>query len=164
MDVMTRKRIILAADEEDADPVAEGELTLELNRDGDALLTLTMHTWDLTDKLQEFCFDEKQRNMGWQEAQRKQFVSGWKAVAKRVGDQTGREMTITESDTQFDRVGDTGVFRVALRWDEFAAVNDGSLVVPEPFAMDDPPWSLQILTPVTNDGAAVAETGQTAAV
>ncbi|WP_324665074.1 DUF7345 domain-containing protein [Haloarcula sediminis] len=130
-----------------ADAPPEPSLTVALDADGDARVTL-VSTFDLTDESQQVAFDDLRTNETARDAYRARYTDRWASVANETANRTGREMAVTNSSLALSRTNSTGVAAFSLTWEGLATVEDGLVTLDEPFASGfDPDRQFVVVPP-----------------
>ena len=111
----------------------ERSFVVDLAADGSATVTMTS-TFDLTTANESEAFAELQNDQQARERFRTSFSERMGGVAADAANETGREMSITDSSIDVRTVGDTGVVELSVTWDGLAAVEGDTLTVTEPVA------------------------------
>jgi PGF-CTERM protein len=104
-----------------------------LAEDGSAEVAVT-YTFDLSDDTRQAAFEEIRNNETASESFESRFRQQLAAVANDAGNETGREMSITDVDIAFETEGETGIVRLTATWEGLAATDGDQLTVTEPFA------------------------------
>lgn len=91
-------------------------------------------TYDLTTDAEQEAFRSLMDDEQAQQEMTDRYHARMQAVAADAEDATGREMTVTAGSIDLERSGDTGIMTLTVRWEGFAAVEDDSLIITEPFA------------------------------
>lgn len=114
---------------------AKRSLVVNLEEDGSAELTLTI-TYDLADQEERDAFEELQDDAEAREDIRRRYLDRMQSVAHDAENATGRTMAVTSAAVNLRTTdnGETGIVELTVDWDGLAAVEDGTLVVTEPFA------------------------------
>lgn len=114
---------------------AEPSFVVTVDADGSAEIDLTL-TYDLTTDSEQEAFERLQNNQTARDAMRTRFRNRMEAVADDAENATGRTMAIQGAsiDLSTTHGGATGVVVLSVTWTGLAAVEDGQLVVTEPFA------------------------------
>lgn len=133
-----------------AGPVAAADeptpsLVVELDEEGDAEMTLTL-AFDLEGDEEHDAFQTLRNDAEAREDARDRFADRMAAVAADV--ESDREMDVTDASIELwtSADGDVGVVELQVTWTNLAAVEDGTLVVTEPFASGfepDQPFTVQ---------------------
>lgn len=123
-----------------ATPVAaqagtEPAFVVELQPDGSAEVTVRS-TFDLTTDAERAAFETLTNDEAARQNATARFRDRLGTVAADAAEATGREMQITDATIDLRRTADgaTGVVSLSATWAGLAAVEDGTLVVTEPFA------------------------------
>lgn len=106
-----------------------------LSEDGSAKMTATV-TFSLDTATGAAAFSKFRNNETARENLRKAFLDQMRAAAANGTNATGREMTVEGASIDIRTAGSesVGVIVLSARWTGLAAVENGSLVVTEPFA------------------------------
>jgi len=115
------------------DDAPERSLTVALDADGDARVTL-VSTFDLTDESAQAAFDELRTNETARSAYQARYTDRWSGAASTTENRTGREMAVTNSSLTLSRTNSTGLATFSLTWEQLAVAEDGVLTLDEPFA------------------------------
>ncbi|MFB6133228.1 MAG: hypothetical protein ABEJ44_07500 [Halanaeroarchaeum sp.] len=110
-------------------------VVVDLETDGAANLTVVF-TYDLTTDAERRAFETLRTDDEARAELESRFASRMDAVAAAVTRRTDRDVSVTRTGVAFDVVDDgaTGVVRLTARFDDLAAVEQGRLVLTEPFA------------------------------
>lgn len=124
-----------AADGSGSGDGARSALTIELDADGGAEVTLRL-AYDLTTDEEREAFGTLRTDAEARDRVTTAFRDRMRSVARSAADATGREMRLSGASTDFrlDDGNDTGVVSLSANWTAFAAVDAGRLRVGEPFA------------------------------
>lgn len=136
----------------------EPSMTVELQTDGSARVSV-VYTFDLTTENDTDAFEELRNDSAERTQFRESFRQRMAGVANSSENVTGREMAITNSSIDLQTDNQTGVVELGVDWTGFAAIEDGTLVVTEPFASDF--TTDRTLTLVVPDGYEVDSTTPT---
>lgn len=129
-------------------PANETAFVVDLEADGDATVTWTLLTRDLDDPAEQEAFANLREDEQWQENRLAEFENQWDAIADQTGNETGREMDVSDTELTVETVDDTGVVRLSMTWDGLAASDGESVEVSEPFAsIEETPWPLYVDLP-----------------
>ncbi|MFC6730837.1 hypothetical protein ACFQDG_19470, partial [Natronoarchaeum mannanilyticum] len=113
----------------------EPSLVVEVQADGDAVVTLTA-TYDLTSEAERDAFASLRNDESARENATRRYAARLDSVARNASDRVDREMRVPvdEADVSLEERGDVGVVRYSATWENLAAVEGDRLVVTEPFA------------------------------
>ena len=116
---------------QDADP----SLVVEVQPDGDAVVTLTA-TYDLTSEEERDAFRSLQNDDRARENASQRYADRLQLVAENANDEVDREMRVPAdgASVTLEERGEVGVAHFAATWENLAAVDGDRLVVTEPFA------------------------------
>lgn len=132
----------------------------DLAEDGDATVTLRL-SFDLDREEERQALARLRENRSTIAAE---FEEELAAVAARTADRTGREMRVSGSSVRVSTDGSTGVVELSATWVGLAAVEDGRLVVSEPFSEAfRPPGRFEIRGPEGFELDAAAPASETTA-
>ena len=114
---------------------SDSALTVDLTREGDTELTLTL-AYDLTSDEEREAFATLRDDAEARTRTTATFRSRMESVAGSAANATGRSMTVSGASSAFRTTdgGDTGVVVLSVNWTAFAAVDGDRLTVTEPFA------------------------------
>lgn len=117
-----------------AETDAEPSLEVALEENGDAKVTLTL-TYDLDSDAERDAFRTLEDDADARTKARDRFRDRMASVATGAENATDREMSVDDAaiDVSTTADGDTGIVELAVTWRGLAAVDDGALVVTEPF-------------------------------
>jgi hypothetical protein len=104
-----------------------------MDADGDATVAVS-YTFDFDDDARQAAFEELQTNETARETLTATFEQRLERVATETESETNREMVVSDASLQFETDGNTGIATLDVTWESLAAVEDGRLVVTEPFA------------------------------
>ncbi|SNZ15670.1 hypothetical protein SAMN06269185_2554 [Natronoarchaeum philippinense] len=124
-----------AASAQEQSGAAEPSMVVEVQDDGDAVVTL-VSTYNLTEQAEQDAFESLQNDQSARENATRRYATRLDAVAENANGEVDREMEVPVEGASIDleRTGDVGVVRLSATWTNLAAVEDGKLVVSEPFA------------------------------
>lgn len=113
----------------------EPSFVVTLDADGSAEIAVTL-TFDLTTDSERAAFEELRDNETAQAEARTKFRNRMESVAAAAQNETGREMSVEAASIELTTTdgGDTGIVVLSVTWTGLAAVENGRLVVTEPFA------------------------------
>jgi len=113
----------------------EPSLVVEVQADGDAVVTLTS-TYDLTSEDERDAFASLRNDESAQENATRRYAERLGSVAENANGEVDREMRVPvdEASVSLEERGDVGVVRFSATWENLAAVEGDRLVVTEPFA------------------------------
>lgn len=113
----------------------EPAFVVVLDDDGSADITLRV-TFDLATDEERQAFETLQEDEEARQAARDRFLSRLRAVANQAGNDTGRDMRVTDATVELSTSsdGETGIVELTASWSGLAAVEDDTLVLTEPFA------------------------------
>lgn len=141
------------------DAAEDTKFVVALAEDGDATVTLRL-TFDLDREEERQALERLRENSS---AIAAGFEDQLEAVALRTAEETGRAMSISEATVRVSTEGSTGVVELSATWVGLAAVEDGRLVVSEPFADGfSPPGRFEVRGPEGYELDAAAPTSETA--
>lgn len=120
-----------AAGASGVDGVDEPALHVAVTADGEATISLlTVH--DLTDDDERSAFESLEDDEQAQRELRDRFEDRMESVAE--GSAEDGAAAITDASIEVRSEDERGIVAVSVTWDDFADVDDGTLVVAEPFA------------------------------
>lgn len=114
---------------------AEQSVTVALAPDGSATVSLRL-VYDLSTDDERAAFESLADDAEARAATREAFASKLAGVAADVSAATGREMRVSDPQIELSVAADgsIGTVELSVVWSNLAAVEDGRLVVAEPFA------------------------------
>lgn len=115
------------------DGASEPSLTVDLETDGDARVTL-VSTFDLDEESEQAAFEELQTNETARSVYEARQSDRWASVADSTENRTDREMAVTDGSLELSTSDSTGVATFSVTWEGLAAAEDGMLTLDEPFA------------------------------
>lgn len=104
-----------------------------LEGDGSATVVVTF-AFDLSDESRRDAFEDVRDNATAREEFRSRFEDRIQRVASAAGNETRREMSVSNATLEFRSDGTTGVVETSVTWNGLAAVDGDQLRVTEPFA------------------------------
>ncbi|WP_169302419.1 DUF7345 domain-containing protein [Halorientalis salina] len=116
-----------------AQDTTERSFVVDLQEDGSATVTVTT-TFDLTDQNETDAFEQLTNDQQARDRFETNFRNRMAGVASDASNETGREMSISDSTIDLRTDGDTGIVELSVTWDGLAAVDGNQLTVSEPFA------------------------------
>lgn len=125
----------LATTDESAETAPEPSFVVELDENGDAVVTVTM-TYDLTDEDAQEAFDSLRDDADARENAAERFGDRVRSVASDSEERVDRSMRVTgvAIDLSTGAGGEVGVVELRVSWTGLAAVEGDRLIVTEPFA------------------------------
>lgn len=122
-----------AAAASQADEYDEPALVVELEPNGDATMT-AVFTYDLESDSERQAFEALQNDSAARDELETRFTDRMSAIAETVDGSVDRDVSVTAGSIDLRTEGDRGIAAVSVEWTGLAAVEDGQLVVTEPFA------------------------------
>lgn len=119
------------------DMPTEPAFVVDLHEDGSAEVTVVV-TFDLETEDERDAFQSYRDDQSAQTEFRDEFVDRMQSIATTTGEETGREMQISDPSITFSTAhgDDTGVVALSVTWHGLAAQNGDELVVTEPFTSE----------------------------
>jgi PGF-CTERM protein len=111
----------------------EEEFLVELDSGGDAKLSMAF-VYDLASDDERAAFEELQENTTARAEMSDRFKNRMTAVVEDASTATDREMSVSGVSMELERGDNAGLVVLSLQWANLAAVEDGQLIVTEPFA------------------------------
>ena len=111
------------------------ELIVEPSPDGSVDMTLVL-TYDLSDDDDADGFNSIANDESVQEELRDRFEDRMQTVAADTDDRVDRDVSVSDAeiDLETDEAADIGTVTLSIAWEQLAVVEDGALVLTEPFA------------------------------
>ena len=139
-----------------------GAVTVDLDADGSATVAVT-YAFDLDAEDQREAFAALREDGEIRADARERFEARMANVAADASAETGREMSVSSPTVDATIEDGVGVVRLSVEWANLAAVEDGRLVLSEPFASgfeSDRPMTVRVpegyeietVDPAPNDG------------
>ncbi len=119
------------------DEPIDGQFLVELESSGDAEVEISA-ALNLTDDEQRESFEQLEDDESVREAIAEGFREDMQFVSREASRETDRELIVGEVTVETERDGDdVGVVTYRFRWEALAAVDDGRVVLAEPFSLYD---------------------------
>lgn len=126
-----------AAQEDDDGPEPiDGRFLVELEADGDAQVSLERH-YDLTNDTERRAFEALHEDEAARQRKADQVQQDTEYVNNVADDETDRDMAVGNVTVETSVDGDVGTVTSRFTWENLAAVEDGQLVLAEPFSLYD---------------------------
>lgn len=136
---------IAASSSSDATSVDEPALVVDLEEDGDATVTL-VSVYDLDDDDEQDAFESIRTDESTQAELLDRFDDRLEGVTTQVAADADREISVATDAIDVRIEGDRGIVALSVTWTGLAAVEDGQLVVDEPFASGYEPDRTLVVT------------------
>jgi hypothetical protein len=115
------------------DEPANGRFIIELETDGDANVVLT-DEYDLTDAEQRAAFENAHSNETLRRQAGSRFREGLRSLSQAINQRVDRELRVGTVTVGTAIDGETGVVAYQFRWENLASVDEGQIVLSEPFS------------------------------
>lgn len=111
------------------------ELIVEPSPDGSVEMTLVL-TYDLSEDSDADGFNSIAEDESAQEELRERYEDRMQTVAADTDDRLDRDVTVSGADIHLhtDEAANIGTVTLSITWEQLAAVEEGTLVITEPFA------------------------------
>lgn len=141
---------------------SDSAIIVDLEADGSATVTVT-YAFDLTTQEQREAFEMLRNDDEARAEVRERFEARMTSVAADAAAETEREMTISATTVDVIATDSTGLVHLSVEWSNLAAVENGQLILSEPFASGfetDRPvtvyvpegYAIEHANPTPNDG------------
>lgn len=112
---------------------SDGAVTVDLAADGAATVTVT-YAFDLTTEEQREAFETLRDDEAARTETRERFAARLATVAADAAAETDREMSVSAATIDVTATDGVGLVHLSVEWSNLAAVENGRLIVSEPFA------------------------------
>ena len=115
------------------DEPVNGRFIIELETDGDANVVFT-DEYDLTDAEQRAAFENARSNETLRRQAGSRFREGIQSLSEAINQRVDRELRVGAVTVGTAIDGETGVVAYQFRWENLASVDEGQIVLSEPFS------------------------------